>query len=233
MTWDIRKTLTLIETRFGKAQRHLANASIQSTSQRLRYAHFHYHQVVDELEVYRAQKLGERLVMDVTFGQDNDAHQDYYAFMERVGAHAVACVQSIHAIADLLATSVFMSLNLGTRGRPVDEHNITFQLTLDRLSTDPACATVKSLLRTLRSDTGFAHVEALSNKAKHSSIVQPVLNEDFTGLRAERVEMQFESFERKGVTYPQGSIADVLRPGYDLASQTTVDVGRELIKVLT
>jgi len=41
MTWDIGKTLDLVEARFGRSQRMLANASIQSTSQRLRHAHFH------------------------------------------------------------------------------------------------------------------------------------------------------------------------------------------------
>lgn len=232
MTWDIGKTLDLVEARFGRSQRMLANASIQSTSQRLRYAHFHYHQLVDELDAYR-KELGDRLVIDAAFGQNKDVQQAYYAFMERVGAHAVASVQSIHAVADLLAASVFMSLNLSAKSKAVAEHDITFRLTLDRLATDSKNSTIESMLRGLMADAGFKHVNALSNKAKHSSIVQPVLNEDFTGLRDKRLEVQFQEFERRGVRYPQGSIADVLGPAYNLASKTVVDVGKEMIKVLT
>lgn len=232
MTWDIRKTLDLVEVRFGRPQRLLANTSIQSTVQRLRYAHFHYHQVVDELKDYR-KILGDRLVIEVAFGDDVEQQQEYYAFMERVGAHAVASVQSIHAIADLLAASVFMCLNLSANGQAVAEHDITFQLTLDRLATDSENAAIGIMLKDLKADASFKHVDALSNKAKHSSIVRPVLNEDFTGLRDERFEVLFQEFERKGLKYPQGSIADVLGPAYNLASRTVVDVGKEIIKVLT
>ena len=60
-----------------------------------------------------------------------------------------------------------------------------------------------------------------------------MLNEDFSGLRDKRLEVPFQEFERKGVRYPQGSIADVLGPAYNLASKTVVDVGKEVIKVLT
>jgi hypothetical protein len=232
MTWDIGKTLELVEARFGRPQRLLANASIQSTNQRLRYAHFHYRQVVDELKDYRTV-LGDRLAIDAAFGEDKEQQEEYYAFMERVGAHAVAGVQSIHAIADLLAASVFMSFNLSTNGKTVAEHDITFKLTLDRLTTDPKNAGVESLLKALKDDAQFMHVDALSNKAKHSSIVRPVLSEDLTGMRDERLEVQFQEFERKGVKYPQGSIADVLGPAYSLASQTVVDVGKEMLKLLS
>lgn len=232
MGWNIRETLDLVEARFGRPQRLLANASIQSTSQRVRFAHFHYHEVVDELEAYR-KELGDRLVIDAAFGIDRESREKYYAFMERAGAHALASVQSIHAVADLLAASVFMSLNLGAKGKAVDEHEITYQLTLDRLAPDPENATIVSLMKALKADAGFKHVDALSNKAKHSSIVRPVLSEDFTGSRDERVEVQFQDFERKGVTYPGASIADVLGPAYNLASKTMVDVGNELIQVLT
>ncbi len=180
-----------------------------------------------------AGKLGDRLVIDAAFGLNRDVRQAYYAFMERVGAHAVASVQSIHAVADLLAASVFMSLNLSAKGKAVAEHDITFQLTLDRLAADPKNTTIESLLKALKADPCFKHVDALSNKAKHSSIVRPVLNEDFTGSRDERVEVQFQEFERKGVTYSQGSIADVLGPAYNLASQTVVDAGNELVEALT
>jgi len=233
MTWHIAKTLDMVESAFGRPQRMAANASIQSTNQRLRFAHFHYHEVVKELAAYRASALSDRMVIDVAFSQDDDERCNYYAFMERIGAHAVACVQSIHAIADLLAASVFVGLNLNAKGKTVDEHSITFGVTLERLATDPLYANVETLLKALRADVSFQHVDALSNKSKHSSIVRPMLNEDLTGERSDRFEIRFESFERKGVLYPQAAIADVLAPAYELASRTTVDVGNELTKILS
>lgn len=231
MSWDIEKTLDLVEAKFGRPQRAMANASIQSTSQRVRFAYLHYNQVLDDLAAYR-EELGDRIAVAAAFGIDREARVKYLVFMERASANALACVQSIHAVADLLAASVFMSLNLSTQGKSVAEHEITYQLTLDRLALDPKNANIVSLMTTLKANAGFKHVDALSNKAKHSSIVRPVLNEDFTGTRNERVEIQFLEFERKGATYPGGSIGDILRPAYDIASQTMIDVGNELTRAL-
>ena len=84
--------------------------------------------------------------------------------MERVGAHAVASAQSIHAAADLLAASVFMCPNLSAISKAVAEHDITFRLTLDRLATDSKNSTIESMLRGLMADAGFKHVNALSNE---------------------------------------------------------------------
>lgn len=231
MGWDIEETLALVEAKFGRPQRVMANASIQSTSQRVRFAHLHYNQMLDDLAAYR-EELGDRLVLAAAFGIDREAREKYLVFMERASANALASVQSIHAVADLLAASVFMSLNLSAQGKAVAEHEVTHQLTLDRLVLDPKNATIVSLMTTLKADASFKHVDALCNKAKHSSIVRPVLSEDFTGTRDERVEVQFQEFERKGTSYPAGSIGDVLRPAYDLASRTMIDVGNELTRVL-
>lgn len=232
MGWDIGKTLDLVEAKFGRPLRMLANAPIQSTRQRVHFAHIHYHQMLDDLEAYR-HELGDRPVIAAAYGIDREARGRYETFMERAGAHALASVQSIHAVADLLAASVFMSLNLSAQGKAVAEHEITYQLTLDRLAPDPKNAAILTLMKNLKADAGFKHVDALSNKAKHSSIVRPVLSEDFTVVRDERLEVKFQTFERKGVTYPEGSIADVLGPGYTIAAQTMIDVGNELIQVLT
>jgi hypothetical protein len=90
-----------------------------------------------------------------------------------------------------------------------------------------------TLLQVLHTDANFEHVDALANKAKHSSIVRPMLNEDFTGVRTNRLELQFAGFSRKGKFYPQISIANVLSPAYAKASQTLVDVGNELKRLLT
>ena len=68
----------------------------------------------------------------------------------------------------------------------------------DRLVLEPKNATIVSLMTTLETDATFKHVDALRNKAKRSSIVRSVLSEAFTGTQDQRVEVQFQEFERKG-----------------------------------
>ena len=54
------------------------------------------------------EELGDSLVVDAAFGTDAEAREKYLVFMERASANALASVQCIHAVADLLAASVFM-----------------------------------------------------------------------------------------------------------------------------
>lgn len=233
MTWDISATLNLIQARYGRLQREAANHCFQSVHQRLRYGRFHYTALKKDFDAFKEAKIGDRMVIDLAWSADDGERGEYLEFMDRVGAHAVACVQSIHAVADLLATSVYVSLNLNANGKPVDEHSITFQLTLDRLALNSRHATAANLLNKLRTHPSFQHVDALSNKAKHSGMIRPTMNEDWTGTRAERIQIHFEGFMRKSTRYPSVAIIDVLGPAYEQVSKVTVDLGNELTQLLT
>lgn len=131
---------------------------------------------------------------------DEEEEHDYYEFMDRVGAHAVACVQSIHALEDLLSAMVYRCLNLDTPGVALDEHQLSLQKTVTRLGRDAKYAKVMALLQSLRLNPSFAHVDALSNKAKHSAIVRPWISQDQTGTRDDPLLFFFGEFERRA--YP-------------------------------
>jgi len=53
------------------------------------------------------------------------------------------------------------------------------------------------------------------------------------GTRAERIQVHFEGFMRKGTPFPSVPIIDVLGPAYEQASRATVDLGNELTRLLS
>lgn len=233
MTWDTQATLNLVEKQFGRQQRDAAYVCVSSVNQRVRYAEFHYFAIDDELQAFKT-KLGDRSLFEVSLGAtDEQEEQDYYAFMDRVGAHAVACVQSIHALEDLLSAMTYRCLNLDSVGTTLDEHQLTLQKTVARLGQKASYAKVTSLLQGLQLNQSFAHVDALSNKAKHSAIVRPWISQDQTGKRPDPLVFYFGEFERKGTPYPKVTFKDVLAPALDFAANTRVDVGIELTALLT
>ena len=132
MDWDIGATLDLVEKKFGRQQRDAASVCVSSVNQRDRYARFHYYEIKDELQAFEG-KLGDRHLLEVTHGPDEEEERAYLQFMDRIGAHAVACVQSIHALEDLLSAMVYRCLNLDTLGTPLDEHQLSLRQTRDRL----------------------------------------------------------------------------------------------------
>lgn len=232
MQWQIDKTLSLVEKSFGRQQRDAAFMCVSSVNQRIRYAEIHYFAIAEELTQFEA-KLGDRNLLEVSLGVDDEEALDYYAFMDRVGAHAVACVQSIHALEDLLSAMVYRCLNLDTISGPLDEHELTLRKTLTRLAQQSNYAKVKTLLESLQLNTSFAHIDALSNKAKHSAIVRPWISQDQTGQRADPLVFYFGEFVRKGTPYPKVTFKDVLAPALDFAANTRVDIGNELTALLT
>lgn len=233
MQWHIDKTLDLVETRFGRQQRDASFLCVSSVNQRVRYAKFHYFSIEEELSKF-SMKLGDRNLLEVSLGGgDEREEQDYYEFMDRVGAHAIACVHSIHAMEDLLSAMVYRCLNLDIHGNALDEHQLSAQKTLARLGRHANHARVKSLLASLQLNPAFAHIDALSNRAKHSAIVRPWISQDQTGHRADPLLFYFGEFARKGTSYPRVTFKDVLAPALNFAANTTVDIGIELTALLT
>jgi hypothetical protein len=232
MTWNITETLDCIERRFGKVQRELANASLQSASERLRFARYHFHTQRDLVQSFIDTQLKERLVMDLAWGSDDESRGEYFDFMDKVAANAVACVQSIHAFADLFANGIFYALNLNSLGKELQPHFVDVKACLERLGKVSAYAAVARNLSALTDSGAFKHVDGLSNQAKHSRVIRTQVNEDLTGTRDARLQIRFSSFQRKGVDYPEVEVSEVLAPAFELASKTLVDSGRELTRLL-
>jgi hypothetical protein len=223
--WKFQETCDLVERRFGKPNREAAHDSIQSVVKRLDYARFHYQEVGDMLAEFKASHLDERSVFGMAFGPHREARDAYEQFMDAVGAHAIACLQSVHAIADLLANAIFYSLRLDADGKPLRPEQVDFKRVSYLLEMPKSRLPIKAAIDAMVADASYVHVDALSNKAKHSSLVDKTLTEDLAGERPDRHEIRFRVFVRKGVEYRERKFEDVLRPAYAIASSTVVEVG--------
>ncbi len=230
--FNIARACDLVEGRFGEEQRAAADGSIQSVVKRLNYARFHHRQITDLLARFQAARLDASSLFEVAFGPDQAVRDEYYEFMDAIGAHAVACAQSIHSVADLLANAVFYCLKLDAGGEPLAPEKVDLRRVCAMLGKEPALLPIKAALETLVADAAFAHVDALSNKAKHSSLVKAALNEDMTGERERRHEIRFQAFRRKGADYPEAEVEGALAPAYRAASEATIGVGILLVETL-
>jgi hypothetical protein len=78
----------------------------------------------------------------------------------------------------------------------------------------------------------FAHLAALTNQAKHRSIVFPSLDEDLTGTRGKRHMVVFPSFVYDDNPFPRVFADEFLAVEYERSSRCVVDAGIELNAVL-
>lgn len=201
---------------------------MQSVRDRLWYAGYHYQEACRLLDSFVSARLTSTCLLDISFGLDTEATDDFNRFLLEAGAHVLACVQSMHATADILAHVVYFSLGINLSPQPIAERIISLAKVVQRLRQETPAAAINALLNELASGGNFAHLSALTNISKHRSIIRPSLNEDWTGAAPERHTLKFGSFSYANKLYPEVAVKDFLKPEYYRCSKLVVDIGNTL-----
>jgi hypothetical protein len=231
MSWHVAHTRSLIERAFDREQLNLARPSIKSVSDRLDYARYHYQEAMRLIAQFASKYLMHQPLLALVFSNDEEERLDFEELMTQLGAHTIACVQSVHTLPDILGNLLYFSLGLN-RNSGLKEQNISAAAVEKLLQRNSQYSALADALKQLTDQGSFSHLAALANHSKHRSIVQPQLNEDHTGLRKDRHEVRFSSFTYKGRVYPEVSVKELLGPEYGRCSEIVIQAGRDLNQVL-
>jgi hypothetical protein len=223
--WSLEETRELVQARYGRPQLELVRPSLQSLGERQGYAGYHFHEARGLVDSWVSTRLTEVSLLQIVVGDDEEAVSEFNTLMLKTGAHVLACVQSMHATADILAHVVYFSLGMNRAGLPIPEVKISLRSVIDRTKSDPRTKSICCLLRDLSSGGGFHHLAALSNLGKHRSIVRPALNEDWTGKAPERHTLKFPPFTYKNKHYPEVAVKEFLEAEYSRNSHLVVATG--------
>lgn len=226
--WNLIETRDLVLAKYGAEQQELVIPCMQSVRDRQWYAGYHYHEACRLLESFLSGRLKTTCLLDVVFGLDAELTDEFNTFLLEVGAHVLACVQSMHATADILAHVVYFSLGINLSSEPIAERYISLLKVKDRLRQETSVAAINALLDELASGGNFAHLSALTNVSKHRSIVRPSLSEDLTGAAPERHTLKIVSFSHSNKDYPEVVAKDFLQQEYSRSSKLVVDIGNTL-----
>lgn len=232
MTWHIARTRSLIEAAFGHDQLDLARPSLKSVVDRQEYARYHYQEAMRLLARFTDEYLTHKPLIAVIWSNDHNDRLAFEELMTQLGAHSIACVQSIHALSDILAHMLYFSLGLN-RVAELKEQNVNATTVTAVLKADPTHVELAHCLDHFTSGDSFNHLAALANHSKHRSIVQPRLNEDLSGLRADRHEVRFSSFTYKGTAFPEVTIKSLLESEYARCAELVVGTGEKLNHALS
>lgn len=225
--WDIDETRQHIRRLFGDGQLELAKPCIRSVVDRQTYARIHFQDAKAKADSYTQIALQDASLFEVAFC-DSEAWVEFNIFVREVGARLTACVQSIHAVPDLLAHAIYYSLGLNRSAGVLKSRDICAASVLRLLKQAPQLSAIATLLESLTSAETFAHLAALTNLAKHRSIVFPTLNEDLTGTREKRHMVVFPAFEYDDSSFSQVFADEFLAVEYERSSWHVVQTGIEL-----
>ncbi len=192
--WSIAETKLLVTNLHGGEHLSRIEPSLHAMSERQRYARFHFQEVGRLLSGFQEAYLKKDILLSLSHGQEEEPRAAFDEFMMKVGAHVVACVLSIHSMADVTAFAAYLALNYRSNGKIRREKDVTAAVMQPVLAANPQHKVVADALARLMSNPEFIHISALSNHSKHRGLIKPLLNEDWTGTREKAHEVRFASF---------------------------------------
>lgn len=200
------------------------------------YARFHYHEAKKRIANYLDAQPSETSMFDWMVEDEKIA--EFNRFIFEVGAHLTACVQSIHALPDILAHAVYFALGLNLGDACIPERDITPYRVLGLLRAEPDLGALAAHLAAIRGEGEFVHLSALANRAKHRSLMLPALSEDQTGKREKLHCIVFPGFShfsgrtQEPESYPEVDALEFLRNEFDRCAPLVISAGRNVNAIL-
>lgn len=225
-SWDMEEARELVRGHFGRVQVDRVRPTLQSIHDRLWYAGYHYHEACTLLDTFVASHLAHKPLIVAVFGGDGQSSDDFQLAILKIGAHVLACVQSIHATLDIFAHAVYFCTGMDAWAS-LAERDVTLRNVVFKLPKEGLLGALRIRLGDL-SGENFKHISALSNHGKHRSIIRPSLNEDWTGTAEQRHTLKIPSFVYAEQTYPEVTVNEFLATEHERFAQRVVHAGNAL-----
>lgn len=226
--WDVHSTRKLIERAHGRAQLELAAPCLRSLYDREFYSRYHYQRAGTTLRRYVKAHLDAEDPISTLFGYDEPAWNRFNVVIRKVAADVTACIQSIHALPDILASAAYYSLALNRQYKPDRGRYINHAFVTNAIKDRTDLGDVHAGLRSAIRGEAYKHLAALANRSKHYSIVFPALNSDLTGTRSERHMLVLPEFKIGSKVYPQVYLNEFLPPVHEQMSKAVVETGKAI-----
>jgi hypothetical protein len=218
--WNLKQLRDDVANLYGREQLERLKPSLESVVQRQRYARHHFLESERRIKEVMADPVrAEKHPLELWDDEEvNQAHDD-------ARAEIVACVQSMHAVADILAHVVYFALAMdGSSGTALKERDISVKRVPKQL---PAGA-IKEMLDELKGHTDFVYLEALVNHCKHRSLIPIPYHYDLSGALCPKQGFWFADFTYDRTFYIAREAEAFLKDEYKRQSRLVIDIGNAL-----
>lgn len=229
--WNMSETRNLIKLLYGREQLEMAKPALRSVIDRRDYAYFHYHEANNLFQAFAEENLVDEPLLWVIH-QSDESCSKFHWLITKIGAHVVACIQSLHAVADIMAHAIYYTLAMNRSENALRETNVSATTVLKKLGESAELSIVYQCMTELTSGGRADHLAALSNYSKHRSIIRTAMTEDWTGEELERHRLTLGGFSYKGRSFPEARVNDFATDEHDRIARLIVDTGNAVHAVL-
>lgn len=187
----------------GDDQVDLFRFSVRSLSDRIDYAQYHIDEATRLITPFR-EAGGPR---------PEDDHTPFNTAMMHAAAHFLACLQSLHACADICAHVVYYGLGFNLDPKAIKERDIGASSVLRKIPD----SAVSLALRRLVEDPEFEYLDAVVNHSKHRAVIRtPYTFEPQNAFDESSWHgIKLWRFERLGRSYPSQRAEEFLKTELD------------------
>lgn len=187
----------------GDDQVDLFRFSLSSLGDRVAYATYHLDEATRLMSAYTSG-AGPR---------PGDDHGPFNAALTHTAAHVLACLQSLHACADICAHVVYYGLGSNLDPKPIEERRVGVSSVLARIPESPVSIALSSITKC----ADFEYLDAVVNRSKHRSVVYTAYSFDprDSGEDQSWHGVKLWKFERHGRTYPSRRTEEFLTAELD------------------
>ena len=227
-TWNLEALRDAVQQRYGGEQKDTFNAPLNSVIQRGEFAKYHYTEAKRLLEAATAAHIELGDMMMLILGNDT-ASVAFRQARFQAAAHITACVQNMHATADILAHTVYFALGMNLDPALwLKPRNISMAQVIKKVPIEA----IQQLLSALVEDEGFLYLSALNNHSKHRSIVDIPFSIDLTPNPGPP-GLKFAAFEYDDQMFTERLAMPTLDKEYGRQSKLIIGIGQLLNSTLS
>jgi len=225
MRWNLKELRNDVEHIHGKEQRDILSPCLESIIDRKHYARYHFQEFERLITEFLKGKEDEVSLFKLVLGSDDEQNMEFYRCRKMVEANVVACLQSMHAISDILSHVIYFSLNMGSDSdlklspRKISLHNVK-----DKISNKPDYSKLFSLIEQFTNHQDYRYLVDIVNHSKHRSIVGTSFTVDISGESGRPHGLEFVAFSYEQRNHYKRWIDDYLNSEYRRQDPLTIEI---------
>ncbi len=215
---DLVKLRSLVQTNMSEDRYGDFKLILNSLIDRQEYAKYHYREyrrIIDSKNNIYKQ-------MTLVIAENNN---DYW---DKIGirANALACIQNLHVVHDILAHLITYALDLKFK----DERRITLKNVHSKIQENTDYSSIDNLLVDLIENDNFKYMVANVNHSKHKYNIEPSIT--VSPQKEPSVTCSFSQFSFHGIVYPEKDTDNFFKTEFNRELKLILYIENELIDIL-
>jgi hypothetical protein len=236
MTWNRKKLEDDIEILFGKDQLKLLSPCLETIEEKEFYATYHLNEVERLInEELKKIALDNAKLTEISYDEDSKESKNAHLVIKKSGAHIIACLQSLHSLADVLAHVIYYALNMDNVAKTkMDTRRINAYSVLEKLDLVGNANLIKTNYDSLIKDDEFVYLSANVNRSKHRSIIKRKFwinmdpNKEYSAN-----SLEFYKFEFNGKPHAQRRVVEFIKNEHSRIDTLVNEIGNEINKYVS